>query len=243
MKKLLAGLLGLILLFVIAGAVGTFIPVPFATEPLSNRIEPTPQRILVLSNPIHTDIAIKLDPYLIADFGFLEEAGIQLQHPDAQWLIFGWGGRSFYLETPTWADLKPLPVLRALTVDQSVMHVDLAGAIDETQDWVTPLTIDNEELRYLLEFIGASFARTDGKVKAVGSYGEFDRFFEANGSFNALFGCNTWTAEALRMAGLKTGLWNPLPQSLALSLRLFNPDNTSEALTEALKLPHNPASF
>ena len=234
MKKLLAGLLMLILLVVTAGTLGTFIPVPFSVESLDSRVEPLPQRILVLSNPIHTDIAIKLDPALMEEFSFLEEAGIQLQHPQAEWLIFGWGGRSFYLETPTWADLKPMPVLRALTVDRSVMHVDLAGPIDETRDHVTPLTIDNEQLRYLLEFIDSSFTRTDGKVVAVGSYGEFDRFFEANGAFNALLGCNTWTAQALRAAGLKTGIWNPLPQSLALSLRLFNPEESAKAPAEAL---------
>lgn len=222
MKKLLAGLALLILFFVIAGTLGTFIPRPLYTDTPSNPTEAFPRRILVLSNPIHTDIAVKLDPDIIAAFGFLEEAGIQLHHPDARWLIFGWGGRAFYLETPTWADLKPMPVLRALTRDQSVMHVDLAGAIDESQTWVTPVTIGDEKLRSMLDFISDSFARSNGEVTAVGNYGEFDRFFEAKGGFNALFGCNTWTAQALRTADVKTGLWNPLPQSLALSLKLFN---------------------
>jgi len=53
-------------------------------------------------------------------------------------------------------------------------------------------------------------------------YGRHDAFFDANGSFNALVGCNTWTARALREAGLRTGLWNPVPQTLALSLKFYN---------------------
>ena len=53
------------------------------------------------------------------------------------------------------------------------------------------------------------------------SYGEFDAFFEA-GNFTALLGCNTWAAAALRKAGLQTGWWNPLPQTLGLSLDLHN---------------------
>ena len=44
------------------------------------------------------------------------------------WLILGWGGRAFYLETPDWADLKPMPVIKALTVDRAVMHVGVARA-------------------------------------------------------------------------------------------------------------------
>jgi uncharacterized protein (TIGR02117 family) len=54
------------------------------------------------------------------------------------------------------------------------------------------------------------------------AYGQSDRFFEAKGYFNALFGCNTWAAGALCAAGLRTGLWNPLPQTLQLSLALYN---------------------
>jgi uncharacterized protein (TIGR02117 family) len=224
LKKLLPCVALLIALVVVAGTLGTFVPRPSSVQAPSNQAERQARRILVLANPIHTDIAVRLDPDLVSAFGFLEDAGIQLHHPDAQWLIFGWGGRAFYLETPTWADLKPMPVLRALTRDQSVMHVDLAGAIDESQPWVTPLTVDHEQLRTLLQFINNSFVRTEGKVTSIGSYGGYDRFFEAHGSFNALLGCNTWTAEALRTAGLTTGWWNPLPQSLALSLKLFNPE-------------------
>jgi uncharacterized protein (TIGR02117 family) len=54
------------------------------------------------------------------------------------------------------------------------------------------------------------------------SYGSDDAFFEANGYFNALLGCNTWTAAALRAAGVKTGWWTPLPPLLITSLHLHN---------------------
>ena len=76
----------------------------------------------------------------------------------------------------------------------------------------------------MLAFIRASFAEANGApVHIEGAhYGDADGFFEANGSFNALIGCNTWTARALRQAGLQTGWWNPLPQTLAYSLALHN---------------------
>jgi uncharacterized protein (TIGR02117 family) len=54
------------------------------------------------------------------------------------------------------------------------------------------------------------------------SYGEYDRFYEANGTFTAVLGCNIWAAKALRTAGLRTGWWNPLPQTLRYSLELYN---------------------
>jgi uncharacterized protein (TIGR02117 family) len=181
-------------------------------------------RILVLSGPIHTDIAIPLDDEVRARFAFAEGAGVPLRHPAAEWLIFGWGGRAFYLETPTWSELKPLPVFKALSVDRSVMHVDVAGHILEPQDSVASFDIHVEHYRRLLDFIDESFRREAGVVMPVTdfSYGPNDRFFEAHGYFNALFGCNTWTANALRKAGMRTGLWNPLPMSLEFSLGLYN---------------------
>lgn len=231
MRKAVRGLLGLILLVVLAAATGTFVPRPlFAPDQRSGRLsEGNPatadgRRILLLSNAIHSDIAIPLSSDTRAAFAFLGAAGIPLADPGAEWLVLGWGGRSFYLETPTWADLKPMPALRALTIDRAVMHVDVGGRIDEGHPAIVRLELSAAELDRLKDFILASFARDGGTVEAVADagYGASDRFFEANGYFNAFVGCNTWTAAALRAAGLRTGIWNPLPQTLDVSLRLFN---------------------
>ncbi len=223
MRVFARSLLTVIALVVIGLAAGTFIPRPlFSTEP------PAPaagmQRILVLSNPIHTDIVIPLDDEMRTAYAFLGAAGIPVNDPAAEWLVIGWGGRSFYLETPTWGDLKPMPVFRALTVDRSVMHVDVAGPIDEAHPAIRSFDLQAAEFQNLSQFIQASFAREGGDVVVIpdAGYGAHDRFFEAHGSFNALLGCNTWTARALRMAGIRTGWWNPLPQTLGLSLDLFN---------------------
>jgi uncharacterized protein (TIGR02117 family) len=223
MTKVLRRLLAAIPIVVLAVAAGTFIPRPLVA-PARSEDAAAQIRILVLSNPIHTDIAIPLSDNNRAAFAFLSGAGIPVSDPGAQWLVIGWGGRAFYLETPTWADLKPLPVFRALTIDSSVLHVDVASGIDEGHTAVSAFDLDPQEFRRLSDFIQASFVRVAGEVAAVPGtgYGAYDRFFEARGYFNAVVGCNTWTAAALRAAGLRTGLWNPLPQTLTLSLELFN---------------------
>jgi uncharacterized protein (TIGR02117 family) len=209
---------------VLAVAGGTFIPRPlFAPAKAADDVA-APRRILVLSNPIHTDVAVPLNDETRAAFSFLGQAGIPLASPDAEWLIFGWGGRAFYLETPTWADLKPIPVLRALTLDSSVLHVDVAAHIPKQHPAVQAFDVGSGEFTSLLGFIAASFEERNGKVTPIvdAAYGVTDRFFEAKGYFNFLFGCNTWTAAALRTAGIRTGLWNPVPETLKLSLALYN---------------------
>ncbi|MQB42210.1 TIGR02117 family protein [Rhizobium sp. ICMP 5592] len=214
----------LLLLALLAVSGGTFIPRPLFAPAEAAGEAVGSQRILVLSNPIHTDIAVPLDEETRAAFSFLGQAGIPLASPDAEWLIFGWGGRAFYLETPHWADLKPMPVLRVLTLDRSVLHVDIAAHIPEQHPSIQAFDVSSGEFKALLRFIAGSFEKQNGEITPIAdaAYGVVDRFFEAKGYFNALFGCNTWTAAALRAAGIRTGLWNPVPETLKLSLALYN---------------------
>lgn len=180
-------------------------------------------RILILSNPIHTDIAIPVDDALRARFAFIGDTGLDLRLDGVRYLIFGWGGRAFYTETPTWADLKTVPVLKSLTLDQSVMHVELAGDIPADSPYATAVNLDQDGFERLVGAIRQSFAGEATPIALSGyAYGPYDAFFEANGYFNVVAGCNTWTAAMLRQAGIKTGWWTPLPWMLRLALRLHN---------------------
>ncbi|SFP33633.1 conserved hypothetical protein [Mesorhizobium sp. NFR06] len=221
MKKLLRLLVLLVGAVVLAAALGTLVPRPL--WPAVAGAEGA-RHILVLKNPIHTDIAIPLDDGVRQRFAFLADAGLPTDAPEARYLVFGWGGRAFYLETPTWSELKATPVLKALTLDASVMHVDVAGAILEPRPDVAGVDIDEKHFAALLDYIQSSFQERQGRPMVIDNagYSSFDCFYEANGHFNALIGCNTWTAAALRSAGLRTGWWNPLPVSLGWSLRLYD---------------------
>lgn len=206
----------------LAAALGTLVPRPLWPSAMAGG--EGARHVLVLRNPIHTDIAIPVDDGIRWRFHFLADAGLPIDAPAARYLVFGWGGRAFYLETPTWSELKAVPVLKALTIDASVMHVDVAGAIAEPHPDVTGFDIDEAHFSALLDYIAASFRQGPNGPMVIdhAGYSSFDRFYEANGNFNALVGCNIWTAAALRTAGLRTGWWNPLPVSLGWSMRLYN---------------------
>jgi uncharacterized protein (TIGR02117 family) len=215
----LASLIGATILFAILGII---VPNPLVPDEISG--EPALRRILIVSNPIHTDIAIPIEPQSLETFGFLGETSLPISHPEAEWLLFGWGSRAFYLDTPSLADMKPGPTFKALTLDSSVMHVDVLGAVDEANPVVMALDVSERGYAQLLTEISKSFTRVDGRVLPIDGFalGTSDKFFEGEGSFTALLGCNTWTARMLRSAGLRTGWWTPLPLSLTTSLSLFN---------------------
>lgn len=222
--RIVKGVLIVVLALVAIAGLGIAVPRPLWHDE-SAPAEPSRQ-VLMLSNPIHTDIAIPVDDDLIARFAFLRAGGLDLDNPNLRYLVFGWGGRSFYTETRTWADLKTVPVLKSFTLDRSVIHAELAGDIPLDAPAVTAISLDAEGLERLKQFILGSFEQKNNQPSPlIGSnYGENDAFFEARGYFNALMGCNTWTAAALRQAGVTSGLWTALPWMLRLSLRLHNGD-------------------
>lgn len=222
---------GALVLIVASLGLGTLLPRPFfdlASEAVAkdSQISASTRTVLVLSSEIHTDLALPATPDVLARFAFLAADGLDPAQPGVEYLIAGWGGRSFYIETPTWSDIKPGPVFSALTLDRSVMHVGLAGEIDRKHPTVMAIELDEASFERLIRSVAASFSRSShgAPILVAGvNYGDYDRFYEAEGWFNAIVGCNIWTARMLRQAGLRTGWWTPLPVLLTTSLKLHNP--------------------
>ena len=224
-RRIVPAALAILALIAAAVLIGVVVPrtgLPVAAEAGNQQPATT---ILILANPLHTDIALPASPALRQRFGFLRAAGLPIDRPDVAHLVVGWGGRSFYVTTPHWSDIRPWPVLKSFFGDESVMHVELTGAIGTTSPDVREIALSADGYAALLNGIERSFRRgPDGAPIALAApgYGDFDRFYEARGTFQALAGCNTWTAAMLRRAGLATGLWTPLPPLLFLSLDLHD---------------------
>ncbi|WP_298964021.1 TIGR02117 family protein [uncultured Roseibium sp.] len=225
-RRAIGGLCLVCILLVILMGLGTLVPRPFFESIQTEAREPDKKRtILVLSNPIHTDIALPADPDVLEAFSFVSDTGLALDFQGVFWVVFGWGGRSFYVETPTWGHLKPGPVIDALTWDKSVMHVRRTGPIAVELESVREVHLSEIEFDRLLDSIRLSFEldkNGDPIPIPNAAYDAHDIFFSAKSGFNALLGCNTWTARVLRTAGLQTGTWTPLPMTLNWSLDLHN---------------------
>lgn len=135
-----------------------------------------------------------------------------LPDPDdaGNWLLFGWGDREFYLNTPTWSALRPSTVVVALLgSDQSLVHVDHLTDPREVPS-ARAVRLTPAEYRRLTAFVRASMALdAEGRGVATPGYGSLDVFYAAQGRYSALRTCNVWTGEALEAAGVKVGRWTP----------------------------------
>jgi uncharacterized protein (TIGR02117 family) len=178
--------------------------------------------IYVASNGFHTDLVLPATT-LEKDWSGLLAAS-PITRPAigrAEWVAFGWGSEAAYTQLGTLADLSPAIALRALAFDRSVLHVAPGSEVVET-DGVQALQLSASGYRRLVGTIEAAIALDEagaprplhGVTQGLG-----DAFFHAHGRFSLFRGCNVWTSEALRAAGIPIGVWTPFAQTLMWSLR------------------------
>ena len=63
-------------------------------------------RAYLVRGPIHYDFLLPLTAATRDSFAFLREAGFELNHPDAKWLVIGWGAKDFYTTAGTYKDVN-----------------------------------------------------------------------------------------------------------------------------------------
>lgn len=169
-------------------------------------------RIAVSSNGVHTGLIV---PVVAAGVDWRdlirpEDLG-DPRYAAYPAIEIGWGERAFYLETPTWADVRPGTVFAAaIGSDRTVMHVDHLPFPASGPD-TRVVTLRPEEYRRLARFIHASF-KPRGWHRT--GYSTADAFYDARGHYSAIRTCNTWTGDALRYAGVRIGAWTPFAVSV-----------------------------
>ncbi|MEW5675900.1 TIGR02117 family protein [Flavobacterium enshiense] len=203
--KTLLGIIGFILLYVVAVLILSRIPVNANTEKPKQGIE-----IYLLSNGVHTDIVVPIKSETI---DWSEK--VQFQHTKAKdttanYLAFGWGDKGFYLNTPTWADLKFSTAFNAASgLSTSAMHCTFYKRLTEDEQ-CKKIIITEQQYEQLVVFIQDSFQMKEEeamKIETDAVYGNHDIFYEAKGSYNLFYTCNTWTNSALKAADQTASLW------------------------------------
>jgi uncharacterized protein (TIGR02117 family) len=191
---------------------------PLIPGPGPNLSGPPAHAIGLLQGPIHTDILFPLTPETRARFAFAEAAGVPLNHPDAEWLIFGWGSAAFYTTAGTYADITASAVLTAATGDEAVIRLDALGLLPRMEN-LRFLQLSEAQFQALLTQTTTALA-SETRLDHPGFTGS-DAFFPAHGHFSLFRTCNVWLGETLRASGIPFGLWTPANWSITLSLDRF----------------------
>jgi uncharacterized protein (TIGR02117 family) len=140
------------------------------------------------------------------------------------WIAFGWGDRDFYLNTPTWRELRLRTALVALSgLGQGAMHVEY---VDRPEAYASQrVRISAAQYRKLVEYLRGSFRRdATGRPLRIDAPGYFDTdaFYEAIPVYTFWFTCNEWVRRGLADAGVRTAAWAPFDIAIFRQLRAID---------------------
>jgi uncharacterized protein (TIGR02117 family) len=102
------------------------------------------------------------------------------------------------------------------------MHVEYIPSINVE---VRELRLRPDEYRRLWAAVRADFELDrHGRPERIDhpGYGPSDAFYRATGKASAFRTCNSWVADKLRLAGVKTSLWPPFEHGLLWRYRRQN---------------------
>ena len=170
--------------------------------------------IYVASNGIHTDVCI---PSKTVKCDWSEFISTQpYKTTDTSYIKIGWGDKGFFLDTPEWSDLTVSTALTAVFLPSSTaMHVAYIEQ-PKTSEICKKVSIDSKEYIRLIDFIKSSFEKKKNMIQLIAGkgYSNNDNFYEANNSYHLFRTCNSWTNEALKIAGVKTGVYALFPHGI-----------------------------
>jgi uncharacterized protein (TIGR02117 family) len=214
-KWVVGCLLGIIVL------IGIYALAAFLLSRMTAKPEPVSSSdvtIYILTNGVHTDLVV---PIKTAQKDW--SSHIRYEYtlaPDSlvKYVAFGWGDKGFYLDTPTWADLKFKTAFKAaFGLSQSAIHATFYHQLTEGKDCIK-LSLSNEQYHRLVTYIENTFdTDTEGRYFHIitnANYGNNDAFYEAKGSYNLFRTCNTWANSGLKACGQKACIWTPLDKGI-----------------------------
>lgn len=196
-------------IYLFAALVGSLVPVNRGwTEPTQGTT------IYLIDNGVHVDIIMPIQAQGLDWAPLLPKKDFAGVDPDAGWIAFGAGEQRVYLNTPTWWDLTPRTIWSALAGGKRVMHVEYVRSPSRP---VREIRLRPEEYRRLWAAVRADFLLDGhGRPQRIDhpGYGPADAFYRGRGKASAVRTCNSWVADKLRQAGVKTSLWPPFEQGL-----------------------------
>lgn len=165
--------------------------------------------IYISTNGVHTDLVLPIQNNLKNWSAFVNPADTKLKNTNYQYVSFGWGDRGFYIETPSWDNLKFKTAFNALFfLSSTAMHVSFYASMNEDAH-CKKICISKKNYTKLIDFIDNSFEKQNNLPVLIkgACYGYNDLFYNAKGTYSLFYTCNTWANQALKSAQVKACIW------------------------------------
>jgi uncharacterized protein (TIGR02117 family) len=198
----------LILLAILVGAPVLYLAVAFGLAFATPRAAlPAEEGIAIYAcdNGVHTDLVLPVQAGAV-DWRAALPVTVPMWASEQDYVSFGWGSRDFYINTPTWADVRVGTALKAVLWDETVVHIEHRGRPGPPEacgTWV----VGPEAYQHIAAYVAASFQKP--AVPVARGYGPRDTFYAATGRYTIIDTCNQWTGQALRAGEAPVAPWTP----------------------------------
>ena len=210
-KILLRILLALVfatVIYLLFAVVLSFIPVNGSFEEPEQGVT-----IYVSTNGVHTSYILPSRNSVIDWENYFPPSHFPDSVSVANYFIFGWGEKDFFINTPTWEDFKLSSALKALFIpSESVLHITKLSHPLKTNENCLPITISASQYETLKNYILQSLV-TPSPLDVPG-YSNRDAFYPYDQSYHLFKTCNDWINRGLNKSGIRSCVWSPFDRGI-----------------------------
>lgn len=190
--------------------------IPVSEEPNAN----DEVAIYIFTTGVHTDIVVPTFTQQMDWSREIKFTNTTLADSTFNYLAMGWGDKRFFLETPSWSELKVSTAFKGGTgLNTTAIHATYYRRMEESES-CRKIIISEEQYTRLIDFIFRSFQKDENghfiNIKTKANYGNTDAFYEANGRTSLFNTCNSWVNTALKTSGQKACLWTAFKDGIFL---------------------------
>ncbi|MBL0925881.1 MAG: DUF2459 domain-containing protein [Sphingomonadaceae bacterium] len=193
--------------YMVAALAGSHIPANGSWTPPREGVD-----IFVETNGVHVSLIVPVSA-VGEDLSDLIRPD-QLANPDlyGTHVMIGWGHGRVYRNARTWGDVRSGDIAGAIVgSDDTTLHI-----YHLINPQILPhrkiLRVSPQQYRIIVRQIRSTFRLNErGESVAYAAYSPDNLFYDSRGHYSALYTCNNWTGDILRKAGVRMGIWTPMP--------------------------------
>lgn len=175
--------------------------------------------LYIRTNGVHTDICM---PTSTGQKDWLSMINVSdyKDQTHLEYIAIGWGDKGFFLDTPTWAELKASTAVNAIFLPSpTAMHVEFM-AEPQSSETIHEVKISKKAYSKMIRFVESTFLLKNQRPILIPNHGYWltDNFYEAHGNYHMFNTCNVWTNDALKSASIPTSILSLFPEGNLMHL-------------------------
>ncbi|MCF8220661.1 MAG: DUF2459 domain-containing protein [Cryomorphaceae bacterium] len=185
-----------------------------ALIPVEKELTKAPKTVTIyfMQSGVHTDFILPVHHKIQQWDALFPYENNNVYDTTFHWIGIGMGDKRFFLTTPTFNDLTFSTAFRgAFGLSGAAIHANYHYEIPHDRP-VIRLKITENQYNRLCRYIKQTLRFNKGKPillesKVEGTTFDYDRYYDAKGTYSVVNTCNSWINEGLKVGGQRGCYW------------------------------------